>query len=321
MPRAKRQAWANLPPVPCASIAPGRVHFYDMPAHWYAGNRAGGGRPAEGRPTKEIDRERAARRSRRQAMEAAGWLWLKSGASWVRTRTDDEVYFRQAFWTLTVPEPMPEQDAREALSSWWTWARNVADVRSYLWAAELTKRGRVHFHALVNQWIDLPAASDAWLRALHRKGVGTKYLRAPAALCEVEAVRSAGKARGYVTKYVGKDFGTRKSQLIERYVRGHRGEDGYQSEHRPEIRARLVDVIDRPSIGKRRWGATEDLERRPIQLIGPEEPHAFKSILKELQGLPSTRWGADGDNGRPCYYSLDEISYQGTPALWSVLHQ
>jgi len=319
MARSKREQFGNFPAIPCASVAPGRVHFYDMPAHWYAGNRSSS-RPTIGRPQVN-DPEHAAWRSRRLAMEAAGWLWLKSKAQWIRTPRGDDQFFRQALWTFTVPEPMPEQDAREAFSSFWTWGRNVARVDSYLWAAELTKRGRVHFHALVNQWIDINGASNAWHRALKRQGVGTKYLSAPASLVDVEAVRSAGKARGYVTKYVGKDFGSRKRQLVERYLSGHKGLDGYLAEHRPELRARLVDVCAKPSIGKRRWGATEDLERRPLQVIGAEEPAQLSALVRELTALPDARWGKDGENGRPCYYSLDTISHKATPTLWGLLHQ
>lgn len=302
-----------------ASIAPGRVHFYDMPAHWYAGNRKTA-RPSD-KPVRETDPEKAGRRSRRLAMEAAGWLWLKSHGRWEQFPSRDPVYFQQAFWTLTVPEPMPEQDARAALSSWWTWARNVGGVESYLWVAELTKRGRVHFHALVNQWIDIAPAGDAWLRALKRQGVGTKYLRAPASLTDVEAVRSAGKARGYVTKYVGKDFGSRKDQLKERVLRNFAGQDGYLPEHRPELITRLTDSYQSPNVGRRRWGATEDLERRPLQLSGAEEPRQLQALVSELKAMPGTHWGKDGDNGRPCYYNLDAVDRRAYPVLHGLLHQ
>lgn len=302
------------------SIAPGRAHWYDMPAHWYAGQRSGK-RSAYDKPTTGEDPERAARRSKRLAIEAAGWLWINSRPCYVDTQFGNTVPFRQAFWTMTVPEPMPEDAARRALSSYWTWARNVAGVSSYLWVGELTKRGRVHFHALVNQWIDVDASRSAWHRALMREGCGKSYDKPPANLCHVEAVSSAGKARGYVTKYVGKDFGDRKSQLISNYLKGHRGEDGYDIAHREEIRSRLVDTIARPLAVRRRWGATQDLERKPLQVNGAEDPNTIKRVYRELKDLPGTRWGENTDTGRPCYYDLDQVTRHSAPVLFGLLHQ
>lgn len=303
-----------------ASVTPGRVHLWELPAHWYTHGRDTTRRNDDGRPAPLApDPERAAYRSRQQALDAAGWLWMASRDQWRMSNTGKHVRFRQAFWTLTVPEPMPEAQARKALTSYFTWARNVAGLTSYLWVAELTKRGRVHFHYLVNDWIDVSEARAAWYRALRREGLSDQHTNAPANLCEVEPVRSAKKAARYVTKYFGKDFGDRADQLALRYYRASKEIDGSRREFLPEIRSRIVDTLAAPSKVRRRWGASQDLERRPVQVNGGEEPRTFDAIYHELKKLPGTVYGKRSEKGQGIYYRLDEVTSETAPVLFSII--
>ena len=322
----------QAPPIPCASVAPGRIHWYELPAHWYAGNRGGGGGERSGRPPK-IDLERSAYRSRRDCLDAAGWLWLASKGKVYRSKGGAEVFMRQAMWTLTLPDPAPETAARRALSSWLTWARNCQGLRSYLWVAELTKRGRVHFHVLVNEWIGVEAARWAWLRALHREGISLDVEAPPGAMVRVDPVVSSGEARGYVSKYIGKDFGDRSSQLVHRLTNldavarelTDKGTEpdavpGVIAEFRSELRARLVDAIHKPLATRRRWGASNDLERKPIQVIGADEPRLLAAIHTEVSRMEGVRWGKQGEHGIACYFDLAIVSPDNCPALHLALH-
>lgn len=321
---AKRQRYIEAPPVLCASVAPGRVHLYDVPWYWYAHGRESN--PSTIRKAPQHDAERAAHRSRRLALEAAGWLWLKSRPQRYCTKTGKIIDFRQAFWTLTVPEAMNEARAREALSSWWTWARNVAGVRSYLWVAELTDRGRVHFHALVNEWMDASAVKSSWARALARQGCNVDGDNPPANIAHVEPVGSAKKVRRYVTKYVGKDFGGRAEQLATKYVQATHDADKKErrppervAEFRAEIRARLVDTLAKPSAVRRRWGATVDLERRPMQLAQPDAPRQYDALVRELRTMHGARWSDANEKGQAVYFDLEEATEHATPVLHAML--
>jgi hypothetical protein len=327
-----RPAFMDAPPIPCASIAPGRIHWYEMPAHWYAGGRPGGV-STEGRRARP-DPERSAYRSRRDALDAGGWLWLKSRPRWVRNYDGREIWMRQAMWTLTLPEPGPEVNARRALSSWLTWARNVAGLGSYLWVAELTRRGRVHFHIVVNDWMSQSKAAAAWLRALHREGLAPSYDVPPGKLVWVDAVQSSGQARGYVSKYVGKDFGNRADQLVHRLanVRDNvpdlieRGTLPDQvgavlMEYRHELRARLVDALSAPNATRRRWGASQDLERRPLQVIGADDARTLANVHREVSRMGGVRWGERGEHGQACYFEVGDVTPDNCPVLFSLLNE
>lgn len=327
-----RPAFMDAPPIPCASVAPGRIHWYEMPAHWYAGGRPGGGGGASDRPVKP-DPERSAYRSRRDALDAAGWLWLKSTGRWHHTFDGRAVWMRQAMWTLTLPEPGPEVNARRALSSWLTWARNVEGLNSYVWAAELTRRGRVHFHVVVNEWIRQGRASAAWLRALHREGLAGSFDAPPGKLVRVDAIQSAGEARGYVSKYIGKDFGDRSAQLVHRLAKVSDNVPDLLREGVPpdqvravlgdfrhELRARLVDAIANPGATRRRWGASQDLERRPLQIVGADDPRTLAAVHREVSRMAGVRWGERSDKGQACYFDLGNVAPEHCPVLHSLLY-
>jgi len=324
--RRSRRAY-RLQPVPMASVAPGRVHLWEMPVHWLDADAQRTNRqPLLGLARKGPDKERAAARSLRGATEAAGYLWLKSRPQVHTSPCGYDIKMRQGFWTFTVPEPMPEHNVRTAFSSYLTWARNVAGINSYLWVAELTHRGRAHIHGLFNEWMDVDRARAAWLRALQREGCSMSWNDRPSNLCDVKAVASAKKARGYVTKYVGKDFGNRADQLVGHYrnaVCGYEDRKGWHDprpDFVPEIRARLFDAIAQPGKLKRRWGASNDLERKPYALNGYEDPKLYRALFDELNAMPGTKWGERSDTGQPCYYNLDAVSKASTPALFTLLH-
>lgn len=327
-----RSPFMDAPAIPCASVAPGRIHWYEIPAHWYAHGRNSSRGGGEWRKPK-LDPERAAFRSRRNALDAAGWMWLASRPRWERTQSGKDLWMRQAMWTLTLPEPGPEPAARKALSSWLNWSRTVAGIGSYLWVAELTRRGRVHFHVVVNDYVDHGAAARAWLRACHREGLALGHSVAPSPMVRVDAIQSSGELNGYVSKYIGKDFGDRCSQLDFRMgnlakVGADMAREGMDSELIP---AALVDVrlelelhkrtaLLFPRAVQRRWGASNDLERSPLQIIGADDPRTLAALHRDVTRMDGVRWGERSDKGQACYFDLASVTPENCPALYLALH-
>jgi len=321
----------DAPPIPCASVAPGRIHWYEMPAHWYAHGRSTSrecsGRAAVPNP------ERSAYRSRRDCLDSAGWLWLASRGRWIHTDTGKDLYFRQGMWTLTIPEPASEIAARRALSSFLNWAGKRAGLERYLWVAELTKRGRVHFHVLVNDFLSVGAVRVAWLRALHREGIALGYSDPPRALVDVVAAASSGEARGYLSKYLGKDFGSRAAQHDHRMnalpeVGAGLLEKGVAPDDlgpmlvdfRIELEARKREALLHPSGVRRRWGASNDLERKPLQIVGADSPEVLAAIHGEVSRMDAVRWGERSDKGQACWFDLSAVTEDNCPALYLALH-
>lgn len=318
--------YMDAPAIPCLTIGPGRVSLWEMPAHWYTHGRPTNTGPRDATLIRTEDPVQAAKRSRRRALDAAGWLWLRSRGRWVTDAFGREVYFRQAFWTLTLPESAPEANARRALSRFWTWARNRAGVRSYLWTAELTDRGRVHFHAIVNQWCDIGTARAAWFRCLRAEGcIRERYAAPPNAMLKINRAHSSEQAKAYAAKYLSKAFGNdRVKELTKRL---ENAEALFGTPKQPadldaiifEIRARLADAEKTPEANVKRWAASQDCSRDAVTVNSAEEDAETMRRLKVELTTAGVRWCPPGEHGTAGFFDLGRIDRHRTPLLSSLL--
>lgn len=82
------------------------------------------------------------------------------------------------------------------------WNRLRANLRkkgitfNYVWVKELTQRGNVHLHCLIDKYIPQRLLSEAWKRATG----GISYI------VDIRAVRSSSNAVKYLCKYITKSF-------------------------------------------------------------------------------------------------------------------
>lgn len=316
--------YLEQPPIDCITIGPGRIAEWQMPAHWYAHGRSHSSKAVKPRQENPVA---AAQRSRKRLMDASGWLWLRSKGRYIQTADGREVYFRQAFWTLTLPESAPERNARLALSRLWTWARNRAGLESYVWTAELTAMGRVHFHALVNDWVSMDRLRLAWMRCLEAEGcLRNSYERPPAALVKMERIKSAAQARQYCAKYVAKALTQDRAgelreavDLIKSRLTILPIQDSEESEALTkrlwEAEARLEEAGKRI----RRWGSSTDVIRPAVTLNAADDPKYCREIGAELRSI-DCRWMPPGEHGRAGYFDLGAVDKVRTPLLSSLLH-
>lgn len=304
--------------VSCATIGPGRVALYSMPVHWLTNGRSysTGRRSLNAPQSNPIE---AARRAKRNAMDAAGWLYLRSRGHYVRPGPGAPIYFRQGFWTLTLPEPAAEKVARAALSAWLTWARNVAGLGSYLWTAELTDRGRVHFHLILNTWIPHGPALAAWRRALMNAGALPADFSAldPRAI-HVERCKGAREGQLYAAKYVGKAFGGNRAEQLGRRLDRELAEFRPDPDRIAEIRSRLGEAMAASRAGIRRWSASQDVTRPGATVNAAEHGATLDAVSGELQNLGAYFTPAN-EHGTVAYFDLGKLNTQAAPTLTRIL--
>lgn len=304
--------------ISCATIGPGRVSLYTMPVRWLTHGRSYSTGKRSINPPQANPIE-AARRAKRNAMDAAGWLFLRSRGHYVKSGQGAPVYFRQGFWTLTLPEPAPEKSARAALSAWLTWARNVAGLNSYLWTAELTDRGRVHFHLILNTFIPHGPALAAWRRALiNAEALPLSYPALDVRAIHVERCKGATQGKNYAAKYVGKAFGGNRAEQLGRRL------DAELLAYRPdyrrvdELRARLADVMAGSRAGIRRWSASQDVTRPGATVNAAEHGAILDAVSRELKALGAF-FSEPNEHGTVAYFDLGKLNSYAAPTLTRIL--
>lgn len=213
------------------SFSPSRACLYRIPEHWIIhghSNKARGTRIQQASPEEKARAARA--RVIGRYWTAIGYLWLRTRKRKVELSAGRIVNFRQGFMTLTLPGVATADHKaikRKVLDPFFTYSRNVLGLRDYVWTAELQKRGEIHFHVLVNQFLDKGRIRKAWNDACARSGIVDMSQGSDKPSTEIEAVKSYHGSKAYAAKYLGKAL--KSGAIIGRIWSGSHSVTGFGS--------------------------------------------------------------------------------------------
>lgn len=121
------------------------------------------------------------------------------------------------FLTLTLPEQQKLVDnevKRRALMPFIQELKQFFGVQHYFWRAEAQMNGNIHFHLVIDQFIDKSEVNYIWDKHLWLSGLCSvaplfveKY---HTATTRIEGIQGVASVAGYVCKYVTKSDGGRK---------------------------------------------------------------------------------------------------------------
>lgn len=124
---------------------------------------------------------------------------------------------RLRFLTLTLPERQTITDneiKRRILVPFIQELKSLFHVEHYFWRAEAQQNGNIHFHLIVDKYLDKERVNYIWDNHCYN---GDQLSFAPvwhekyhSASTRIEAIQGNEAVAGYVTKYVVKDDGGRK---------------------------------------------------------------------------------------------------------------
>jgi hypothetical protein len=221
----------SQPSVQGLSLSPSRACLYRIPTHWVVHGRSQVRKGSRLQKATEEERARAARaRVIARYWTAIGYLWLRTRKRKVQLSPGRSINFRQGFLTLTLPGVASADHKavkRKVLDPFFTYARNVLGLRDYVWTAELQDRGEIHFHVLVNQFLDKDRLRRAWNDACARSGVVTMSEASRQPSTEIEAIRSYNGSKAYAAKYLGKAL--RSGLIVGRLWAGSHSVTGFGS--------------------------------------------------------------------------------------------
>lgn len=213
------------------SFSPSRACLYRIPEHWIIHGRS---TTARGTRLQKATTEEKARAARARVIgrywTAIGYLWLRTRKRQVQLADGRLINFRQGFLTLTLPGVATADHKaikRKVLDPFFTYARNVLGLQDYVWTAELQKRGEIHFHVLLNQFLDKGRIRKAWNDACARSGIVDMSQGSDKPSTEIEAVKSYNGSKAYAAKYIGKAL--RSGAIVGRLWSGSHSVTGFGS--------------------------------------------------------------------------------------------
>ncbi len=156
------------------------------------------------------------------------------------------------FLTLTLPSDQAHGDneiKRKCLMPFIQQLKRIYGVQEYFWAAEPQRNGNVHFHLLIDRWVDKDKVNDLWNVAADHLGYLSKY------------VSKSGDVRPPSTKIMACPKDMSLVKYVMKYV-------SKQPEVRCSLREKEGKKIKRISYWETKIdssGQVECYERRPIE--------------------------------------------------------
>jgi len=126
--------------------------------------------------------------------------------------TNKSQSFKLVFITLTISSAYKNTDHRiiqkECLKPLLNWLKKSKGVKDYVWRAELTKAGAIHYHIVSNRFIEYDQLRNTWNRYLDKIGLLDRqkelYGSKDANSTDIRAAKNSKSVRSYVRKYLSK---------------------------------------------------------------------------------------------------------------------
>lgn len=156
---------------------------------------------------KQAEKEKSQERKNQHQGELSkvAYRRLKRAVSWLERISDEKagnVPWKCVFVTLTVPEfgaGLSEGPLKKILNVFLTWLRRSQGVKSYVWKAELTKKGKLHYHILTDVNVDPMLCRSHWNKLLSDNGFLDRYIEKFGSMSRFDYLRYREKNEGKVS--------------------------------------------------------------------------------------------------------------------------
>lgn len=140
------------------------------------------------------------------------WQWAVTASQrlWSKGRERRRRYF--VLITLTLPSKQNESDIEIKRRYLNVWLQNLERVHkgiNWLWVAEAQKNGNIHFHVVVDRYVQFEWARRTWNRVMNNGDYilrfKDKFGHADAPSVNVHGQKGMGNPAAYITKYLTGD--------------------------------------------------------------------------------------------------------------------
>ena len=119
------------------------------------------------------------KQSKKKIMDSINSMYVLSKPRTIHMATGKKIFnYRLSFITLTLPSKQVHADIvikKNALNQFLVELRKHYNVKNYLWKAELQKNENIHFHLILDQYVDFQALRRRWNRIINKMGYVDAY--------------------------------------------------------------------------------------------------------------------------------------------------
>lgn len=213
------------------------------------------------------------------------WMHSVNCAASSRLREQVQHSIYSTFATMTLPSAQVHDDneiKRKILMPFIQSLKRDFGLEHYFWKAEPQENGRIHFHMLIDRYIDREQFSHWWDRACEQLGYVSRYMEASGSLfppaCNITQLPSDSKAISYVVKYLAK-APVRLRSITPKADGGREVRCHY---YQPKVKQGVTVLAEYRPIDGRVWGCSDGVrECKPPVLADSERMDAFLRFLSD----------------------------------------
>lgn len=117
--------------------------------------------------------------SKRKLFDSVNYMFNLSQPRLIEMKNNKKIFnFRLSFVTLTLPSKQAHDDVtikKDFLNHFLVELRKHYKIDNYIWKAELQKNQNIHFHLILDRYVDYQALRRRWNRVLEKGGYVSKY--------------------------------------------------------------------------------------------------------------------------------------------------
>lgn len=152
-------------------------------------------------------------------------MLMATKSTWIYNKYKKKHYpFKVGFLTLTIYSPERNVTGKEShktvLEPFLLWLRRKHGVKMYIWKAELQERGQVHYHLLLDTWVDKLKLEDEWNKLQINAGYldmdkyYKKFGHRNVPSTKIHALYKKRNVTGYIKKVVAAEMQNRKAAIM-----------------------------------------------------------------------------------------------------------
>jgi|TARA_B110000908_G_C10260605_1_gene458972 hypothetical protein len=257
--------------------------------------------------------------SKKKLMDSINGMFVLSNPRTVKMKSGKSIFnFKMSFVTLTLPSKQVHNDTfvkKELLNQLLVELRNKYGVKNYVWKAELQKNKNIHFHLILDKYVDFQALRRRWNRITEKHNYVTKYSEKMQSLSLLEYHKSRNRFNSTSFEDSKKAFaqGTKcnwsnPNSVDVRSVSNKKDLAIYLSKYvtKPVTKSSdLVQDIEREINFGRSWSRSYSLAQ--LKYKNKFTVEDLKDLIEHLEAMPEKVLKVVGDFFQVYYFNISNI--------------
>lgn len=249
-----------------------------------------------------VAKKELSKNSIKKILHAVKWLDFIAKEKIYTTKNGKKIHWKLQMITLTLASKQQHQDkeiTKEVLGKFLNEMRNNYNFKNYIWKAETTKKGRIHYHIITDADVNYYRVLYTWNRCQNYLGYIDRFQkknktdRQPFGV-NLRKVYNKVNAANYIAKYVSKKGDKRRAIESRLYAMSFSlsklSEFKKEAKDLAEFTYQVARQHLRAKIIKKEFSNYIAISLKRVCAFYPELLKEILHRLKEFSGLEPSEW-------------------------------